>query len=432
MIGFFIAATVLLLTALALLLYPLMRRTGAGPEDRQGDVIALSRERLTELKEKNRNGEISDAEYAEQVRDLEAQLADDLPAQESGSEPRGEPGAPWLTIAVVIFIPVLSGLLYLSLGQPRALFPGATKNATAGLATGHATPADVESMVSQLAARLKANPDDPDGWFMLGRSYMVLKRYDKAADVFRRLREMVGDEPEVLVREATALAMTRGGDLSGEPIKLVKRAIEKDPGNAQALWMAATAAYQAQDYRTALTYYQRVEPMLKGEPLQQVHSMLQRLADKGYGKGPEVASNADASGGGTTETSPAPTAPAAADSASLKVNVTLDPSLKSSADSQATVFIFAKAVSGPPMPLAVVRKTVADLPVTVTLDDSQAMMPQLKLSGFKQVKVGARISSSGRPISQPGDLEGESAPVSPGSSRTIDITIDHVVKGNSG
>ncbi|MFZ0487980.1 MAG: hypothetical protein WAL83_13355, partial [Arenicellales bacterium] len=78
-----------------------------------------------------------------------------------------------------------------------------------------------------------------------------------------------------------------------------------------------------------------------------------------------------------------------------------------------------------------VRKTVADLPVTVTLDDSQAMMPQLKLSGFKQVKVGARVSSSGQPIAQPGDLEGEVGPVSPGSSKTIDITIDHVVPQNN-
>lgn len=431
MIGFFIAATVLLLTALALVLYPLMRETSAGSEDQRDDVIALSRERLAELKQKNRDGEISDDEYTEQVRDLEAQLADDLPEQAGGGQ-RGGPGSRWLTIAVVVFIPVLSGLLYLSLGQPRALLAGATDNPAAGVAAGHPTAADVEGMVSKLAARLKANPQDADGWFMLGRSYMVLKRYDKAVDAFRQLRQLVGDEPEVLVREATALAMTRGGDLSGEPTQLVKRALEKDPNHAQALWMAATAAYQAQDYGTALTYYQRVEPMLKGEPLQQVKDMLQKLADKGFGKGGETMPGTVASSGGTgVASAAAPSAAAAATGASLTVSVGLDPSLKNSADGQATVFIFAKAVSGPPMPLAVVRKTVADLPVTVTLDDSQAMMPQLKLSGFKQVKVGARVSSSGQPIAQPGDLEGEVGPVSPGSSKTIDITIDHVVPQNN-
>jgi cytochrome c-type biogenesis protein CcmH len=282
-------------------------------------------------------------------------------------------------------------------------------------------------MVARLDARLRKNPKDANGWFMLGRSYMVLKRYQKAADAFHRLRELVGDEPEVLVREATALAMVKGGDLSGQPTLLVKRALVKQPNDAQALWMAATAAYQAQDYETALKYYQRVAPLLNGKPLEQVKSILEDLAAKGYGNG-EVSGSASATANSGQGTAPTVASNAAtAGGTALKVSVDLDPSLKDKTEAQASVFIFAKAVSGPPMPLAVVRKTVADLPITVTLDDSEAMMPQLKLSGFPRVTVGARISSSGQPIAQPGDLEGQTGPISTGKSQDVKVTIDHVV-----
>ncbi|MGA8262260.1 MAG: c-type cytochrome biogenesis protein CcmI [Arenicellales bacterium] len=429
MIGFFIAAVVLLVTVLALVLYPLIRQRDPAAEDRRGDVVTLSRARLEELKERKDSGEITDAEYEEQVRDLETQLADDLHSQSPSSAAAERGSGRWLTLTVLVFIPVMSGLLYLTLGQPRALFPGAETAAATASSPHNVTPADVEGMVAQLDARLQKNPNDADGWFMLGRSYMVLKRYQKAADAFHKLRELVGDEPEVLVREATALAMVKGGDLSGEPTRLVKRALDKQPNDAQALWMAATAAYQAQDYKTALTYYQRVEPLLDGKPLDQVKNMLQDLAAKGYGKGPATGSGtATASSGQSSAPVPASNA-ANAKGTSLKVSVDLAPSLKDKAEAQASVFIFAKAVSGPPMPLAVVRKTVADLPITVTLDDSEAMMPQLRLSGFPQVTVGARISSSGQPIAQPGDLEGQTGPISTGKSQDVKVTIDHVVPG---
>lgn len=257
---------------------------------------------------------------------------------------------------------------------------------------------------------------------MLARSYMVLNRYQEAAGAFQRLRELVGNAPEVLVREATALALMRDGSLSGEPTRLVELALERRPDHPQALWMAATAAYQSADYETALDYYRRVEPLMEGEPRQQIQSMIRELVAQGYGQAMKEESVVEQDSAAEEE------APAVDDSGiSLQVNVTLSPSLQSSADRADTVFVFARAVNGPPMPLAVVRKTVADLPVTVTLDESQAMMPQLTLATFDQVTVGARISRSGQPTAQPGDLEGESDPVPTDSEQTVQITIDRVV-----
>jgi len=414
MVAFFSAATVLLLAALGLVLYPLLRRRRVRAEDLQGDVVALSRERLEELKQKKQAGEISDAEYDAQARDLEAQLADDLHSQDNPDTNQADPGGGWIGIAVVVFVPVLSGLLYLSLGQPRALFPEARTPASQAVQSPSNAehPEEIASMVERLAARLEDNPDDPEGWFMLARSYMAMQRYDEAADAFGRVRGLVGDQPEILVREATALALTQGGSLGGEPMRLVQRALDEQPDHPQALWLAATAAYQAENYESARDLYARVRPMVAGEQQRQVDDMLRDLAEKGYG--PPVAEQST------------PAAPTAA-AASLTVNVTLAPSMQAKVDGDEAVFVFARAVNGPPMPLAVVRKTVAELPLTVTLDDSQAMTPQFKLSGFERVTVGARISSSGQPIAQPGDLEGRSEPLPTDTAETVQVTIDRVV-----
>lgn len=401
---FFIATAALLLTAVALVVYPLLRKDANRLEDRQDEVVGLSRERLAELKAQKRSGEISESEYAERVGDLEAQLSDDLQAQGRPADPASEPGGRWIGIGAAVFIPVLSGLLYLWVGSPQALLPGADKQASGAESL---QPGDVETMVARLADRLRENPEDAEGWFMLGRSYMVLNRYDDAAEAFGRLRALVGDVPDVLVGEATALAMARDGALRGEPTRLVQRALEQQPDHAQALWIAATAAYQAGENETALEYYRRVAPKLDGDQLRQVRGMIEELSAAGAGDGP-VDESGDAG-------------------ASLEVTVTLSPSLRDEADDGDTVFIFARAVDGPPMPLAAVRKTVADLPATVTLDDTGSMSPQHKLSGFERVTVAARISRSGEPAARPGDLEGGTGPVSTDTDQAIEVVIDSVV-----
>lgn len=408
---FFIAAAVLLLTALALVAYPLFRGRDDSSEPSQDAVVGLSRERLGELKAQKQSGEISESEYAERVSDLEAQLSDDLNAQGRPAAGRGG-GGRWMGVAALVLIPVLSGVVYLHVGTPEALLPGAGERA-AGPAAEDLAPGEIEAMVARLAERLDENPDDAEGWFMLGRSYMVLNRYDEAAEAFSRLRALVGDVPDVLVSEATALAMTRNGALSGEPARLVQRALEQQPDHAQALWIAATAAYQAGDNETAMEYYRRVEPMLEGDQLRQVRGMIEQLVEAGVDQGANDAA-----------------VPPADAAASLRVNVTLSPSLQADTGDRDTVFIFARAVDGPPMPLAAVRTSVADLPVTVTLDDSRSMSPQHKLSAYDRVTVAARISHSGEPAARPGDLEGGSGPVATDTPQVIEIVIDRVVQEN--
>lgn len=276
---FLLVALLLLLIAVFLVAYPLVGGRASRVDDPHGDVVHLSRERLDELKQQQRNGDISESEYAERVRDLEAQLSDDLHSG-AGSHVAGARGGRWVGIAMVVFIPVLSGLLYLSLGQPQALTPE-SRVAAGTPSAENITQADIDAMVARLAERLEADPDDAEGWFMLGRSLMVLERYGEAAEAFRNLRDVVGNEPDVMLRQATALAMDQGGNLAGEPIRLIQRTLAEQPGHPQALWMAATAAYQSGDTETALEYYRRVEPKLEGEAKQNVRGMIEQLSGQG-------------------------------------------------------------------------------------------------------------------------------------------------------
>jgi cytochrome c-type biogenesis protein CcmH len=105
--------------------------------------------------------------------------------------------------------------------------------------------------------------------------------------------------------------------------------------------------------------------------------------------------------------------------------VSLAPALASRAAPTDTVFIFARAAEGPRVPLAVLRRTVAELPIDFTLDDSMAMSPQFTLSKFPLVVVGARVSKSGNAVPQPGDLQGQAAPIKVGS-KGIELVIDSV------
>jgi cytochrome c-type biogenesis protein CcmH len=119
-------------------------------------------------------------------------------------------------------------------------------------------------------------------------------------------------------------------------------------------------------------------------------------------------------------------APQPGPAAAIDVNVSIAPALADRLPPQTTVFVFARAAAGPPMPLAVQRLTLADLPASVQLDDSMAMMPQMRLSAFPQVVVGARVSPSGQAMPQPGDLQGETGPVASTTAGAVSVTIDQV------
>ena len=235
----------------------------------------------------------------------------------------------------------------------------------------------------------------------------MLGRFSEAADAYARAAVKAPRDAQLLVDFADALAMARGQSLQGEPEKLVLRALEIDPGNLKALALAGTAQYERKDFKGAANTWRRMLPLVP--PGSEDARAIQGNIDEALA----LAGSA-----------PAPTAKAGP---ALRGEVRLDAKLKGQASPDDTVFIFARAAEGPPMPLAVLRKRVRDLPVTFALDDSMAMAPQARLSGFPRVVVSARVSKSGQAAPQPGDLQGASGAVA-NDARGVRVVIDSVVR----
>jgi cytochrome c-type biogenesis protein CcmH len=287
-----------------------------------------------------------------------------------------------------VSIPVLALAVYLVVGNPGAIDPQAAHGVTLR---------QVEGMVERLATRLKDHPDDVEGWKLLGRTYNVLGRFQEAAQAYAKAAARAPRDAQLLADFADALGMAQGQRLAGDPEKLIARALEIDPGNLKALALAGTAAFERKDFKAAAAYWERMLPLVAAdsEDARAIRSNVQ-----------EARSLA-----GSTK--------------ALKGTISLSSRLKEKASPGDAVFIFARAAEGPPMPLAVLRRQVRDLPVAFSLDDSMAMAPGLKLSGFPRVVVGARISRSGSATPQPGDLQGISAPVA-NDAAGVAVLIDTV------
>jgi cytochrome c-type biogenesis protein CcmH len=267
-------------------------------------------------------------------------------------------------------------------------------------------------MVSGLAEKLKNHPDDAQGWLMLGRSYDVLEQHTQAIEAFAHAYKLLGDQPQILLLYADALGYVNDRNLTGKPSELIFKALALEPANMKALWLGGMAKAQQGDAVTATTLWKKLEALLPpgSEYQQEIQSLLAKLASET----PAV----DAQPQPITTTS----------SAAITVQVSLAPELLKSAAATDTVFVYAQALSGPKMPLAIIRKQVSDLPITVSLNDTMAMMPTMKLSNFSEVKLLARVSKSGNAMSQTGDLIGAINQVVLTDKNTHHIIINDLVK----
>jgi len=422
------------MTIMALLFtVPWLLRAGR-PVKARPDPDALNvqviKTQLAELEADLKMGRLEENQYAAARHDLERELLADLSPADPASRNRPARSGQWAVLVLVIAIPALSLALYQLLGTQRIIPLLEQGQATAASSASSAMPAQhemgeqsLEQMVEALATRMKEKPDDLRGWILLARSYETLNRYADALAAYGNARRLSNDNPELLADYADALVMANGGRFNDEAGALLQKAVDAQPNNVKALWLMGHWKNQQAAYSEALEYWQRAAALLPagGEDAnaiaQQIAQVQQRL-----GITPSAPMTA------TAAPAPAGTAAAASGGGSeIPVTVSLDPSLAGQAAPDSTVFIFARAVQGPPMPLAVVRKQVKDLPVTVTLNDSLAMTPAMTISKFGQVTVGARVSASGNAMPQSGDLEGSQSPVSVANPGTVAITIDHKV-----
>ena len=311
--------------------------------------------------------------------------------------------------------------------------PDAAAEATVdGKPAPHAVGTDqITAMTEKLAERLQAQPDDADGWSMLARSYSVLGRHADALKAYAKAAGLRADDPTLLADYADSLAVSKNNDLSGEPMKLVERALKLDPNNLKALYLSGTQSFNTKDYATAVKLWEKmVKVAPAGSPFAQ--QVLPAIAEARSLAGmPAAATAAPASpAAGSAAASPAVTQGGKAAAAGKLIasgTVTLAPALARQAQPEDTLFLFVRPAEGSRMPLAILRKQVKDLPLNFKLDDSLSMLPGGDLSGIKKVVVGARVSKSGNAAPQPGDLSGQSAVVAMGAGN-VKLEIKDVVK----
>lgn len=379
MTEFWLSAGLLLLAALSFLLIPILRgRRHQQEQDRTALNVALYQERIAALAAQQASGVLDDLQLS-QGRD---EAARELLADTEGAEPaRQRQLGKALPLLAAVLVPLLALGLYLHFGAADKV--ALTQEFAQA-------PKSMEEMTARLERVVQAQPESAEAVYFLGRAYMAEQRPAEAARTFERAVALAGRQPELLGQWAQALYFAADKRWSGQLQALTDDALKADPNEVTSLGLRGIAAFEGERYQEAIEYWKRLLAQLpQGDASRAaLQGGIDRAAERLGTQSAQV---------------PAPAA------VRLKVRVELAPALRDKVKAQDTVFIFARASSGPPMPLAAKRVTVAQLPIEVELSDADAMMAQMKLSDFAEVQLVARVSKDGQPTR--GEWVGQSAPL---------------------
>ncbi|HEX8874558.1 MAG TPA: c-type cytochrome biogenesis protein CcmI [Nitrosospira sp.] len=434
MTTFWVVAGIFIVGALLFVLPTLWskreRRAGVA---RDATNVNIYRDQLAELDSDLRSDILTREQYEQSKRELQQRMLQDIPAGETGpaaspSIMSGRSNTATITITTLA-VPVLAVSLYLWLGNTKALLPQpAMEQAPMSAEGGHP---DFSSVLQNLITRLKDQPDDIEGWLMLGRTYAMMQRFNEAKEAYEKVMALTPDDSGVITDYADIVAMTNNGSLIGKPLELIDKALRLDPQNPKALALAGTAEFERRRYKDAAAYWERLLaliPPAETELAESVRNSIAEAKSLASGKGSTVARAPDQPSGGQippsaeSRSGSAPVA-GAATSGTLSGKVTLSPALAGKVSPNDSLYVFARAKTGPRAPLATLRLQVKDLPATFSLNDSMARSG-VQLSTFPdEVVVGARVSKSGSPMPQSGDLQGLSQPVRIGATG-ISVVID--------
>jgi cytochrome c-type biogenesis protein CcmH len=428
----------MLIGALAFVLVPLLRSRSARADGSAKNLsdnasnVAIFRAQKAEIEQDFAGALITADERDQALQELSVRVASEVKGDAASLDvfpvvtnviSRGV----WVfaTLAV-IGIPLSAVLLYATLGSPQlitgvaavARAPAAT-NANAGAPPPDAanvspevTDKQILAMVDSLAEKMQQNPGDPKGWILLARSQNALGRFTDAAKSYERAIALLPNDAQILADYADAAAMTQDGRFEGKPLTLIKQALQADPNNMKALALAGTAEMRLGNKAQSLKHWEKLKTLVTkdSDDAREVDSIIAEV--KGASEGKPVLPSVQ-----PVSPTASPPVAAAGSGKATSGNVTISPELAAKIAPGDTLFVFARAVNGPKMPLAIVRVPAPKTwPFSFSLDDSMAMAPGMNLSAFPEVTIEARISKSGGAQPQPGDLVGQSAPLKPGAA----------------
>jgi cytochrome c-type biogenesis protein CcmH len=425
---FWMITTGMILAALALLAPTLLRKLPPRSDTREQLNVAIARERLAELVKQRDASHLSDEEFAQARRDLELALAEDLGESASAETARTGTQGRWALPASALVIVAITVPVYLNIGSPELIDPSAGDTQ---VASGHGEMPPMDELVKQLRARMEAEPGNVEGWHLLGRTYMSKRQFADAVYAFEHVIELTPNELPASLSLVDALVRRDNGQLSARAVELLEHARAIDPDNITALWLLGIAAADNGDLTRAIEHWQRAYPLLGEQPDMQkeLAGLIRRAGGEPPRTGDDLPAIMETALVAARSTPPTTGAAPAAAGAAIVVDVALTPALMEQVAETDTVFVLARAESGPPMPLAVARHQAGELPLRVTLTDVMAMIPALKLSSFERVTVSAKVSKSGQPRTQPGDMLAGDRLVETGNPPdSVNLVIDRVVE----
>lgn len=277
---------------------------------------------------------------------------------------------------------------------------------------------DVDKMLAQLEAKLSANPQDIQGWLMLGRSYTALERFPRAVEAYQRAYDLSkGEDIDAIVGLGESLALLDQASLAGRAGELFNDALRRVPNHPKALWYGAVAALQAGDLKLGRD---RLQALLARDPPEQLRAILEQQIQ-------DLSQQIGEAGEGGVASAADPTVAASATKRAIRVSVAIAPAIQQQLKGATPLFILARDPAAPGPPLAVQRRTSAEAPLTLELGEADAMMPTRTLASASRVQVVARLSLSGAPQQRSGDFYGEADYEFGKDTGTLQIVIDRTV-----
>ena len=442
MTWFWVVSGIFIVGALLFILPTLLRsKGGKSGVERGATNVSIYQDQIAELDNDLRYVSLNQEQYNQSKYELQQRMMQDMSEENSDSGTRTTSNRSIATSAVIILaMPILAVSLYLLLGNTRALMPqpaiGQARIADQPSMSEDAAHPDQEisSMVDNLVARLEKQPDDLEGWLMLGRTYSIMGRFKEASEVYAKLLARSPDSPEALVNYADVYAMTQDGSLAGKPIELINKALRIEPKNPKALALAGTAKFEQGNFKQAVVYWEELLAIIPADSklAQSVSGSIEQaksLASNGkdppvsMAQSPPLNNQNTSSPNSQKVTSSVEAKPSAS---TISGVVKISPALASKASPEDTLYIYARAKDGPRMPLAIVRLQAKNLPAQFSLKDGMGMNPNMKLSSFPEVVISARVTKSGKAIPASGDLQGFSEVVKIGD-QNVKILIDQQV-----
>ena len=412
---FLLSASSLLLISIIVIIRTLMNKNNEKINSNQNS-IDIYNQKLKEINFDIENHLITKSEANNAIEELEYSLIKDnkntdiLDSKLYFSNLKSKKT---ISIILLLVIPVFVISVYSFIGAPNSIEKLVLVSDLKNTKSDSEKLVSVEQMLKRVERRLLDDPNNSDDWLMLANSYVVLKRYPEAIRAFENLYRLKGDDPSLLFRYADVLAMANSGIFAGKPSELIKKALQLDPQNTMGLWLAGLVAYEEGEVKKAINYWENVLPKLEigSEEEKNIRKYIEFAKEN---------NNISIQNNGSITQEKI--------EYSLKLSIELSPNF-TNVNKNKVVFIYAKPINSPNnMPIIVLRKTVADLPLLVEMNDSMSMLPSNKLSDYKSVQVSARISNSGNAKSEKGDLIGIVESMSTTSKNITKLIINTTLK----